>query len=178
MRFFPREKGKAAFFKEKPSTKAIFPLSCGKNRISQRVENRGSLISAPLAHQVAAKQKSGKSTRDRQSESPPVNVQSLAYVESHNRRFSATKEHTMLVGTREVRCAEEAAIVHALERLKGLQHRREWGKQSEVMQVALGSTSHRFLGVKAFLQHLSASRNVGFPRNSRDITPKSSAEKM
>ena len=49
MRFFPREKGKTAFFKEKPSTKAFFPFSRGKNHISQGVENRGSLISVPLA---------------------------------------------------------------------------------------------------------------------------------
>ena len=49
MRFFPREKGKTAILKEKPSKKAIFPFSREKNRISQGVENRGSLISAPLA---------------------------------------------------------------------------------------------------------------------------------
>ena len=36
-------------FKEEPSRKAIFPFSRGKNRISQGVENRGSLISMPLA---------------------------------------------------------------------------------------------------------------------------------
>ena len=30
MRFFPREKGKTAFVKEKPSTKAVFPFSRGK----------------------------------------------------------------------------------------------------------------------------------------------------
>ena len=36
-------------FKEKPSTKAVFPFSRGKNRISQGVEHRGSLISVPLA---------------------------------------------------------------------------------------------------------------------------------
>ena len=42
-------KGKRPF-KEKPSTKAIFPFSRGKNRVSQGVENRGSpIISAPLA---------------------------------------------------------------------------------------------------------------------------------
>ena len=52
MRFFPCEKGKTAFFKENPSTKAVFPFSRGKNRISQGVENRGSLISVPLALRV------------------------------------------------------------------------------------------------------------------------------
>ena len=36
-------------FKEKPSTKVIFPFSRGKDRISQGVEDRGSLISVPLA---------------------------------------------------------------------------------------------------------------------------------
>ena len=36
-------------FKEKPSKRAIFPFSRGKNRTSQGVENRGSLISVPLA---------------------------------------------------------------------------------------------------------------------------------
>ena len=36
-------------FKERPSTKAISPFSRGKNRISQGVENRGSLITVPLA---------------------------------------------------------------------------------------------------------------------------------
>ena len=45
----PRETGKWAIFKEKPSTKAIFPLSRGKNGMSQGVENRGSLVSVPLA---------------------------------------------------------------------------------------------------------------------------------
>ena len=49
MRFFPREKGENGLFKEKPWTKAIFAFSRGKNRISQGVENRGSLISVPLA---------------------------------------------------------------------------------------------------------------------------------
>ena len=44
-----RENG---LFKAKPSTKAVFPFSRGKNRISQGVENRGSLISAPLALSV------------------------------------------------------------------------------------------------------------------------------
>ena len=49
MRFFSREKGKTDFLKEKPSTKSVFPFSHGKNRISQGVENRGSLISVPFA---------------------------------------------------------------------------------------------------------------------------------
>ena len=49
MRCLPREKGENGLFKEKPSTKAISPFARGKNRISQGVENRGSLISAPLA---------------------------------------------------------------------------------------------------------------------------------
>ena len=49
MRFFPREKGKTAFVEGFFSEKAVFPFSRGKNRISQGVENRGSLISAPLA---------------------------------------------------------------------------------------------------------------------------------
>ena len=52
MRFFPRDRGKMAFFKEEPSKKAIFPISRAKNRISQGVENRGSLISVPLALRV------------------------------------------------------------------------------------------------------------------------------
>ena len=50
MRFFPREKGKTAFFQRGFFfEKAVFPFSRGKNRISQGVESRGSLISAPLA---------------------------------------------------------------------------------------------------------------------------------
>ena len=49
MRFFPRKKGKMAFFDGFSLRTAIFPVSRGKNRISQGVENRGSLISAPLA---------------------------------------------------------------------------------------------------------------------------------
>ena len=53
--FFPREKGKTAFFKETPSTKTVFPFSRGKNRISQGVGNRGSLISVPLALRVILK---------------------------------------------------------------------------------------------------------------------------
>ena len=49
MRFFPREKGKTAFSKKNPRQRPL-PLSrVGKNPISQGVENRGSLISAPLA---------------------------------------------------------------------------------------------------------------------------------
>ena len=50
MRFFPREKGKTAVSKRNPQKMAIFPFSRGKNRILQGVENRGSLISVPLAH--------------------------------------------------------------------------------------------------------------------------------
>ena len=49
MRFFPREKGKTALVEGFYSKKAVFPFSRGKNRISQGVENRGSLISVPLA---------------------------------------------------------------------------------------------------------------------------------
>ena len=47
--FSHAEKGENGLFKEKPSTKAVFPFSRGKNRISQGVESRGSLISLPLA---------------------------------------------------------------------------------------------------------------------------------
>ena len=54
MRFFPREKGKTAFVEGFSLTKAVFPFSGGKNRISQGVENRGSLISVPLALRVIA----------------------------------------------------------------------------------------------------------------------------
>ena len=52
MQFFPREKGKMAFVKGFSLTKAVFPFSRGKNRISQGVEHRGSLISVPLALRV------------------------------------------------------------------------------------------------------------------------------
>ena len=47
--FSHARKGKTAEFQRNPSTKAIFPFSRGKNRISHGVENRGSLISVPLA---------------------------------------------------------------------------------------------------------------------------------
>ena len=46
---FPKRERENGLFKEKPSTKAVFPFSRGKNRISQGVENRGSLINMPLA---------------------------------------------------------------------------------------------------------------------------------
>ena len=46
---FPTRERENGLFKEKPSAKAIFPCSRGENRISQGVENRGSLISVPLA---------------------------------------------------------------------------------------------------------------------------------
>ena len=46
---FPTREREKGLLKEKPSTKAIFPFSRGKDRISQGVENRGSLISVPLA---------------------------------------------------------------------------------------------------------------------------------
>ena len=49
MRFFPREKGGTALCQRKTLDKGRFPFSRGKNRISQGVENRGSLISVPLA---------------------------------------------------------------------------------------------------------------------------------
>ena len=52
MRFFPREKGKMAFVEGFSLKKAVFPFLRGKNRISQGIENRGSLISAPLALRV------------------------------------------------------------------------------------------------------------------------------
>ena len=57
MRFFPREKGKTAFLKKISSTKAVFPFSRGKNRISQGAENRGSLISVPLALRAHLKER-------------------------------------------------------------------------------------------------------------------------
>ena len=51
MRFFPREKGEKTAFVEGLFffEKGRFPFSRGKNRISQGIENRGSLISVPLA---------------------------------------------------------------------------------------------------------------------------------
>ena len=49
---FPTRVRENGLFKEKPSTKAAFPFSRGKNRISQGVENRGSPISVPLALRV------------------------------------------------------------------------------------------------------------------------------
>ena len=49
---FPTRERETGLFGEKPSTKAIFPFSRGKNRIWQGVENRGSLISVPLALRV------------------------------------------------------------------------------------------------------------------------------
>ena len=51
--FFRREKGKTAFVEENVFLeKAVFPFSRGKHGISQGVENRGSLISVPLALRV------------------------------------------------------------------------------------------------------------------------------
>ena len=49
MRFFPRDTGKRPFPRQKPSKKAISPVLREKNRILQGVDNRGSLISVPLA---------------------------------------------------------------------------------------------------------------------------------
>ena len=49
MRFFPREKGKMAFVEGSSLKWRRFPFSRGKDRISQGVENGGSLISVPLA---------------------------------------------------------------------------------------------------------------------------------
>ena len=48
MRFFPREKGKTAFSRKNPRQRPFSLFSRGKNRISQGVEDRGSLISVPL----------------------------------------------------------------------------------------------------------------------------------
>ena len=49
MRFLPTRERENGLLKEKLSTNAISPFSRGKNRISQGAENRGSLISVPLA---------------------------------------------------------------------------------------------------------------------------------
>ena len=53
MRFFPREKGKMAFVEgfslKRPRSP---PFLRGEHRISRGVENRGSLISVPLALRV------------------------------------------------------------------------------------------------------------------------------
>ena len=43
-----------AFVEDFSLKKTVFPFSRGKNRISQGVENRGSLISVPLALRVVA----------------------------------------------------------------------------------------------------------------------------
>ena len=51
MRFFPREKGKMAFV-EGFFCNGRFPFLAWENRISQGVENRGPLISVPLALRV------------------------------------------------------------------------------------------------------------------------------
>ena len=57
MRFLPREKGKTAFAEGFSLKRPVFPFSRGKNRISQGVDNRGSLISAPLAlREIAGRQ--------------------------------------------------------------------------------------------------------------------------
>ena len=47
MRFFPCEKGKTAFVEGFSLKRAVSPFSRGKDRISQGVEHRGSLISVP-----------------------------------------------------------------------------------------------------------------------------------
>ena len=52
--FFPREKGEMVFVEGFSFKMAVFPFSRGKNRISQEVENRASLISVPLALRVYA----------------------------------------------------------------------------------------------------------------------------
>ena len=49
MRFFPRDKGKMALFEGFSLKTFLFPVSRGKNRMSQGVENRGSVISVPWA---------------------------------------------------------------------------------------------------------------------------------
>ena len=50
MRFFPRDRGKMAIFRGLAS-KWPFPLCCvgKKSHVARGVENRGSLISVPLA---------------------------------------------------------------------------------------------------------------------------------
>ena len=77
MRSFPREKGKTAFVKGFSFEKTVFPFSRGKNRISQGVENRGSLISVPLALREVSKKSPGpgspkvrKKSRKRSERSP------------------------------------------------------------------------------------------------------------
>ena len=47
MRFFPRDTGKMAIFGEEAPEMAIFPVSRGNNRMSQGVEDWGSLINVP-----------------------------------------------------------------------------------------------------------------------------------
>ena len=47
--FFHAIQGKGHFQGKNPSKKAIFPLSRERNRMSQGVENRGSLMSVPWA---------------------------------------------------------------------------------------------------------------------------------
>ena len=64
MQFFPREKGKTAFSKKTLFEKAVFPFSRGKNRISQGVEDRGSLISVPLALREVGKELAPCKTRN------------------------------------------------------------------------------------------------------------------
>ena len=49
MQFFPTRERENGLCRGFFSKKAIFPFSRGKNRISQGIENRGSLISVPLA---------------------------------------------------------------------------------------------------------------------------------
>ena len=47
MRLFPRDTGKMVILEATPLSVAIFLLSLGENRISQGVEDWGSLISVP-----------------------------------------------------------------------------------------------------------------------------------
>ena len=79
MRCFPRDKGKMAvvdgFFLEA----GLFPVSRGINRMSQRVENRGSLISVPLALRFRC-QRSGLSL-------------DAQIAKSQSQRFSNTHTH-------------------------------------------------------------------------------------
>ena len=51
MRFFPRDKGKMVFFEGFFLENGLFPVSRGKNRVSQGVDNRGSLIKCALGAQ-------------------------------------------------------------------------------------------------------------------------------
>ena len=154
---FPTRHRENGHFEANPLTMAIFPMSRGKNHMSRGVENRGSLISAPLDIRVEGGFQKVPRTPPPLCESDP---------------FGERPTHHSAVRAAEVGLAKEAAIMHATRSVK-LHADHRFGSKGDLAHELHGARGAvpRHLHIECtvgtrignFLSSLRVRRSPSFP---------------